>query len=47
MMYWKEEEGVSVHPQNEVKCVDYREGEFCTVAFGKTNYSGLIACCGN
>ena len=47
LIYWKEEEGVSVHSEDEIKFVeDDREGAPCTVMFGKIAYLGAVACRG-
>ena len=50
LIYWKEEEGVSVHSEDEIKFVeDDREGApctHCTVMFGKIAYLGAVACRG-
>ena len=48
-MLWETEGTVSVHPKNELKDPvpgTTVSGETCTVKFGRTYYTGKIACSG-
>lgn len=48
LMYWKEEESTSVHPENEIIGSVKEPGATCEVRFGRTSvYSGKIAAMGN
>lgn len=42
-MLWEEEGTVSVHPSKELTTVS---GENCQIKFGRTYYTGKIACSG-
>ena len=49
LVYWIEEQSVSVHPQSELKeprLEDCVKGASCTVAIRKKDYVGTIACRG-
>ena len=46
LVYWKEEEMVSVHPKRELLDEVRNVGEWCTVLFGKKPFKGKIAAIG-
>ena len=47
LVYWGEDEGVSIHPGNEVEGESKNIGDPCIVKFKGAPYSGKIAFSGN
>lgn len=47
LIFWKEEDTVSIHLDREVEADSKSVGECCQVSFGKRQYEGLIASSGN
>ena len=47
LVFWRQEEMVSIHSDGEVKAKEKSIGESCQVRFGKKEYVGLIASIGN